>query len=71
VLLNKAYAAQQRPSAISAALYFGVLQRGGQPRRRAMDLAIAATANSADVPLVTRNEAAFKLIDDLVGARSP
>ena len=48
-----------------------VVQRGGQPRRRAMDLAIAATANSADVPLVTRNEADFKLIDDLVDVRSP
>ena len=48
-----------------------VVQRGGQPRRRAMDLAIAATANAADVPLVTRNEADFKLIDDLVDVRSP
>jgi hypothetical protein len=44
------------------------VQRGGQPRRRAMDLAIAATANSAGVPLV---DADFKLIDDLVDVRSP
>ena len=48
-----------------------VVQRGGQPRRRAMDLAIAATANSAGVPLVTRNDADFKLIDDLVDVRTP
>ena len=48
-----------------------VVQRGGQPRRRAMDLAIAATANSAGVPLVTHNDAGFKLIDDLVDVRSP
>ena len=48
-----------------------VVQRGGQPRRRAMDLAIAATANSAGVPLVTHNDADFKLIDDLVDVRLP
>jgi toxin FitB len=48
-----------------------VVQRGGQPRRRAMDLAIAATANSAGVPLVTYNNADFKLIDDLVDVRAP
>jgi predicted nucleic acid-binding protein len=48
-----------------------VVQRGGQPRRRAMDLAIAATANSAGVPLVTHNDADFKLIDDLVDVRAP
>ncbi len=43
-----------------------VAQRGGQPRRRAMDLAIAATANTAGVPLLTHNVADFKPIDDLV-----
>ena len=48
-----------------------VVQRGSQPRRRAMDLAIAATANSAGVPLVTHNHADFELIDDLVDVRSP
>ncbi len=48
-----------------------VVHRGGQPRRRAMDLAIAATANVARVPLVTGNEADFKLIDDLVDVRTP
>jgi predicted nucleic acid-binding protein len=48
-----------------------VVQRGGQPRRRAMDLAIAATANAAGVPLVTHNDADFELIDDLVDVRAP
>ena len=36
-----------------------------------MDLAIAATANAAGVPLLTHNVADFKLIDDLVDVRSP
>lgn len=48
-----------------------VQERGGQPRRRAADLAIAATANVAGVPLLTRNEADFKLIEDLVDVRVP
>ena len=43
-----------------------VVERGGQPRRRAVDLAIAATANVAAVPLLTRNADDFKLIADLV-----
>ena len=48
-----------------------VRERGGQPRRRAMDLAIAATANVAAVPLLTNDVADFRLIDDLVSVRSP
>ena len=48
-----------------------VRDRGGQPRRRAMDLAIAATANVAGVPLLTHDAADFGLIDDLVSVRSP
>jgi toxin FitB len=48
-----------------------VTERGGRPRRRAVDLAIAATANVAGVPLVTHNGADFKLIDDLVAVRAP
>jgi predicted nucleic acid-binding protein len=47
-----------------------IVDRGGQPRRRAMDLAIAATANVARVPLLTHNLADFKLIADLVDVRS-
>jgi predicted nucleic acid-binding protein len=48
-----------------------VAQRGGQPRRRTMDLAIAATANAAGVPLLTHNLADFQIIDDLVDVRAP
>jgi toxin FitB len=48
-----------------------VAQRGGRPRRRAMDLAIAATANVAGVPLVTHDEADFRLIGELVDVRTP
>ena len=47
------------------------VERGGQPRRRAMDIAIAATANVAAVPLVTHNAADFRLVEDLVDVRSP
>ena len=45
--------------------------RGGQPRQRALDLAIAATANVHDVPLLTHNASDLQLIDDLVDVRSP
>ena len=48
-----------------------VTARGGRPRRRAMDLAIAATANVAGVPLVTNNVAYFQLIADLVQVQTP
>jgi predicted nucleic acid-binding protein len=48
-----------------------IVERGGQPRRRAMDVAIAATANVARVPLLTRNVGDFKLIADLVEVRTP
>src|SRR5438094_2028299 len=48
-----------------------VVARGGQPRRRALDLAIAATANVLQVPLLTRNTKDFGLLADLVDAREP
>lgn len=48
-----------------------IVERGGRPRRRAMDLAIAATANVAGVALLTRNAADFDLIADLVDVRAP
>src|SRR4051795_8985628 len=48
-----------------------VRNRGGQPRRRALDLAIAATANAHNVPLLTHNAADFQLIADLVDVREP
>ena len=47
------------------------LTRGGQPRRRALDLAIAATPNVHSVPLLTLNAADLQIIDDLVDVRSP
>ena len=46
-----------------------VIARGGQPRRRAIDLAIAATANVHGVPLLTADSADFAIIDDLVDIR--
>jgi toxin FitB len=48
-----------------------VQTRGGQPRRRALDLAIAATANAHHVPLLTHNSSDFHIIDDLVDVRTP
>jgi predicted nucleic acid-binding protein len=47
-----------------------VTTRGGQPRRCALDLAIAATANVHHVPLLTHNAADFRLVDDLVDVRA-
>lgn len=43
-----------------------VAERGGQPRRRAIDLVIAAAANVEGVPLLTANAADLAIIDDLV-----
>jgi toxin FitB len=48
-----------------------VVGRGGKPRRRALDLLIAATANVHRVPLLTLNPKDFALIADLVDARAP
>ena len=48
-----------------------VRNRGGQPRRRSIDLVIAATANVHGVPLLTRNTADFQIISDLTDARHP
>ena len=46
-----------------------VARRGGNPRRRQIDLAIAATAQVEKVPLLTENIGDFQIIDDLVDAR--
>ena len=46
-----------------------ITERGGQPRRRAIDLAIAATANVHGVPLLTADNADLAIIDDLVDIR--
>ena len=43
-----------------------VVDRGGPPRRRAIDLVIAATANVHGVPLLTANAKDFTALRDLV-----
>src|SRR5947208_3255424 len=48
-----------------------VVSRGGKPRRRALDLVIAATANVQQVPLLTRNPKDLALISDLVETQAP
>jgi predicted nucleic acid-binding protein len=48
-----------------------VTARGAQPRRRAIDLAIAATANVHGVPLLTRDAADLEVIADLVTIHEP
>ena len=46
-----------------------VVRRGGNPRPRQIDLAIAATAHVEGVPLLTENVGDFQIIHDLVDAR--
>lgn len=48
-----------------------VTQRGGNPRRRRIDLAVAATAAVQQVPLLTHDIADFHIVSDLVDARTP
>lgn len=48
-----------------------VTNRGGNPRRRAIDLVIAATANITDATLVTEDTDDFAIIGDLVHAQAP
>jgi toxin FitB len=48
-----------------------VASRGARPRRRAVDLVIAATANAHGVPLLTHNVKDFQVIADLVDVRNP
>ena len=48
-----------------------VAERGGEPRRRAVELVIAATANVHDVPLLTADMADLAIIDDLVNVQAP
>jgi toxin FitB len=47
-----------------------VAERGAQPRRRAIDLAIAATANLHGVPVLTANTSDLAVIDDLAEVRA-
>lgn len=48
-----------------------VAQRGGHPRRRALDLAIAATASVHGVPLLTYNTRDFQIVADKIDVRAP
>jgi predicted nucleic acid-binding protein len=48
-----------------------VKARGGRPRRRAVDLAIAGTANIHGVPLLTHNRSDFAIIENLTDVRAP
>ena len=48
-----------------------VSQRGGQSRRRAFDLAIAATANVYGVPLLTYNTKDFQILSGEIDIREP
>jgi toxin FitB len=50
-------------------LAHAVVEAGRQPRRRAMDLLIAATAHAHDVPLYTRDADDFAGLDDHVRVR--
>lgn len=47
-----------------------VAQRGGRPRKRLADLAIAATANVHGAALLTHNVKDFAIIEDLVDVRA-
>jgi predicted nucleic acid-binding protein len=48
-----------------------VTRRGGNPRRRQIDLVIAATAIVEKVPLLTHDVADLRVIADLVDVRRP
>lgn len=52
-------------------LQAAVADRGGNPRTRNSDLAIAATANVHDSVLLTHNIKDFKIVEDLVDVRAP
>jgi predicted nucleic acid-binding protein len=47
-----------------------VAERGGRPRRRTIDLVIAATANVHRVPVLTADTADLAIIDDLVDVQA-
>jgi len=52
-------------------LQAAVAWRGGNPRARTADQAIAATAMALEAVLLTRKYKDFKLVDDLVDVREP
>lgn len=52
-------------------LQAAVANRGGKPRRRSADLAIAATANVNGAVLVTHDRKDLAIVEDLVDVRVP
>lgn len=60
-----------RVSRVLGQLQAAVSSRGANPRSRAADLVIAATALAHEAALFTRNYKDFKLIADLVDVREP
>jgi predicted nucleic acid-binding protein len=68
-LLQQRFDALPGDAAVSVSygrLAAAVLDAGRQPRRRVMDLLIAATAHAHDAKLYTRNVANFAGLEDLV-----
>jgi len=52
-------------------LQAAVAQRGGRPRRRRVDLAIAATANVHGAVFMTRDAGDLRIVADLVRLSAP
>jgi predicted nucleic acid-binding protein len=59
-----------RVARVLGQLKAAVASRGGRPRRRVADLAIAATAVANDAVLVTANAKDLQIVDDLVELRA-
>jgi predicted nucleic acid-binding protein len=69
ILLQQRFDALPVDEAVSVSygrLAAAVVDAGRQPRRRVMDLLIAATAHAHDARLYTRNAADFAGLEDLV-----
>lgn len=60
-----------RVARVMGELQAAVAARGGRPRKRMADLAIAATARVHEAVLLTADIKDFKLIQDLVPVRTP
>jgi len=67
----KTHSLDERVARSLGQLQATVLSRGGNPRGRTADLAIAATAMTHEAVLLTRNYKDFKLVADLVDVREP
>jgi predicted nucleic acid-binding protein len=60
----------ERAKRLRRRLAAAVRDRGGQPRRRTMDLVIAATAVVHGVPLLTHDVTDLAIVADLVDVRA-